>query len=199
MSSHLKFVELQNIRLVVSDLDAASEFYRDVFGFIEMQSHEKINDPVLTSWFGFGDRPKELDINIRFMFIPEVMTLALMKPEFKDGRHKKWHPFGNTNEITGGFQGYGVAPISFLVEDLDAAYKHILSFAQDPSYDNISISAPPQKLSPIKPHQVSASKNSIIHGNTALLERYRKVWETRENFHFRDPFGIHWVLCSNVV
>jgi catechol 2,3-dioxygenase-like lactoylglutathione lyase family enzyme len=196
MSTPIRFLELQHIKILVRDLDDASDFYREAFGFIEMHSHKDIRDPALSSWYGFG-HDSDFSLDIRFMMLPEVLTLALVRLHYPDGRPHGPNPFDHTDRKSGGFQGFGVGPLPMVVEDIDEAYAHFKQIAHDYGQKHqIRLSSPPQRLSPIQPHQIGAGRHSAVRGQDKLLDRLSEAWTRRVNFHMVDPFGVHWAFCN---
>jgi catechol 2,3-dioxygenase-like lactoylglutathione lyase family enzyme len=186
-----RIIEHQNIRMLVENIDVASEFYRQAFGAVEMQRHVGTREPALVRWF--GETPETLSIDIGISFVPDAFTLEFYKLDYVRGSHPG--PGVDAHSTAGGrFQGYGLGPQGIVVDDLDAAYRHLAY-----SGLNIQLSGPPMKYSPLHPLQTGACPKSAAFGQDPFLKRVTTIWEDRANFHFRDPMGIHWTVSNDVV
>ena len=199
----MKITQLAQIHVIVNDLDVAADFYRTVFGMIEMQSHNNLTNAGLAAYYGYTGNPEDFSVSLRFLFIPDVLTIKLVKLSVasyapgggggvKDSRAEAYR----CNKGSG-YMGRG--PISVVVADLDEAYQSLLAIAQDYSvkFDLLLVS-PPAFLSPLQPHEIGATKHSVLHGRGDILDEYAKAWPFRAKFQMIDPFGVQWEFNNNV-
>lgn len=194
----LSLDRLNHLHVVVDDLDRASAFYRDVFGSIEMQSHHDLVNTGLATYYGRGDRPESLRVSLRFIALPDVITLKLVKIDDLDYHGSSYR--GPSNAAAGYPADYGVGPISVVVSDLDAAYSELLAIARD--YDapyRIQLLSPPTFLSPLLPHQIGATEHSALKGEDAVLAAIAEKFAERAKFMMIDPFGVKWEFNNDVL
>ncbi len=192
----VKFVELQHLQIFVYDLDYASEFYREVFGFIEMQTHRNLHDSSFAAWFGMSDRANEFGLDFRFMFYPDVLSIKLVSVADKDAetRRKQFEPASHRLTL----RAEALGPVSMVVEDLEDTYKLLKRVEEERKYP-IKLFGGPQSCDPIDEANIEASKNSALYGQTEILEDIRETFKTRANFGLLDPFGVNWIMCKNVL
>lgn len=187
-------LSLAHLHVLVDDIDDASRFYREVLDFVEMQSHNKITNRGLATYYGFGDDPENFVVSLRFMAWPGVLTLKLIKAE------RGYSATRSTALQSLGYNALGLGPISVRVVDIDSTYDYLLKYAQD--YDSrykIQLVSPPVFLSPLLPHQIGATKNSALHGHEKVLQQIAATWPKRAKFQLIDPFGIRWEFNNNVI
>ena len=190
-----EFIDLAQLHILVDDIDEASEFYRNVFGMIEMQSHRNIVNAGLAEYYGHSGDPEDFRLSLRFMFIPDVVTLKLIKLENSDysssaslSSNKSYSKMSN-----------GLAAISVVVDDLEAAYEDLVAKARDYSEDSqIKLLSPPTFMSPLQPHEIATTPSSVLHGRDDILEEYLKTWPFRAKFQLIDPFGVRWEINNDV-
>lgn len=196
----IEFVDLAQVHVVVDDIDAASSFYREVLGMIEMQSHRDLSNAGLAAYYGYRGDPEGFKVSLRFMFIPEVVTIKLVQvnvsdyrgpidPKYGDGISKDQMIYGRR----------GVGPLSIVVKDLDAAYETLTEKARDySSRHRIELLSPPVFLAPLRPHEIGATEHSALHGQGEILEEFAKTWPFRAKFQMIDPFGVQWEFNNDV-
>jgi catechol 2,3-dioxygenase-like lactoylglutathione lyase family enzyme len=192
----VKFVELQHLQILVYDLDYASEFYREVFGFIEMQTHRNLHDSSFASWFGMSGKADEFGLDFRFMFYPDVLSIKLVSVVDRDveTRRNQFEPASHRLSI----RSEALGPVSMVVDDLDETYKLLKRVEEERKYP-IKLFGAPQSCDPITETHIEASKNSALYGQTEILEDIRETFKTRANFGLLDPFGVNWIMCRNVI
>jgi hypothetical protein len=176
----------------VNDLDDASDFYREVMGCIEMQSHNNLINRGLATYYGFEEIWDRLEVSLRFLVIPDVVTIKLVKMDVKGygGRSGMLPPKISPVEL---YSSAGAGPISLVVDDLDKAYAYFSAYASDyNSRHKISILSEPVFLSPLLPHQIGATTHSALFGNAQVLSDLKKKWPLRAKFQVVDPFGMRW-------
>lgn len=189
-----------HLHVLVDDLDAASTFYREVMGFIEMQSHEGLVNRGLATYYGRGDRPESLEVSLRFLLLPEVTTLKLVKIKDMDYRGVSSPPGGYPSQFRGYQLGGGAGPVSIVVDDLDAAYVELLRAARDySSRFRIQLLSPPTYLSPLLPHQTGTTKYSALRGEHEVIAQLADVFPSRAKFMMIDPFAVHWEFNNDVL
>jgi catechol 2,3-dioxygenase-like lactoylglutathione lyase family enzyme len=190
--SRFKIIEHQNIRMIVEDIDRASQFYARAFGAVEMQRHVGTTEPALVRWF--GETPETLSIDIGLSFVPNVLTLEFYKLNYLRGPNPGPGVDAHTTPGSGRFRGYGLGPQGIVVSDIEAAYRHFAYGGFD-----IQLSGPPLQYSSLARFGTGASPTSAARGEDSYLQHVANVWEDRINFHFSDPMGIHWTVSNNVV
>lgn len=188
----ISYKNLAHLHVIVPDLDHAADFYRSVMGFIEMQSHHNLINRGLGTYYGFEEIWDRVEISLRFLTLPEVLTIKLVKVVIK-GYGGASNSAALPADMTRAYVSAGAGPISVVVEDLDATYKHFSTYAQDySSRHRISILSPPSFLSPLLPHQVGATEHSALYGNVEVLDALARVFPQRAKFQVIDPFGVRW-------
>lgn len=193
-----KFSEHAHQHIIVSDLDVASDFYRSVMGFIEMQSHHNLINKGLATYYGYEEIWERLEVSLRFMVLPDVMTIKLVKTTVKGygGRSGALPQNLSSAEL---YSSAGIGPISLVVDNLDVAYKYFSTYASDySSRHKISILSDPVFLSPLLPHQIGATPQSALFDKKEVLSELRRKWTLRAKFQIIDPFGVRWELNNPV-
>lgn len=187
-----KYLSLAHLHVIVNDLDEASSFYREVMGCIEMQSHLNLINRGLGTYYGFEEIWDRLEVSLRFMVLPGVVTLKLIKWSVKGygGTSGTLPPNVSVPDL---YASGGLGPISLFVDDLDAAYTHFLTRASDyGSKHRISLLSPPVFMSPLLPHQTGASPASALAGQEEILRSLADRFPERAKFQLVDPFGVRW-------
>jgi len=193
-----RYCELAHLHVIVNDLDEASEFYRDVLGFIEMQSHHNLVNRGLGTYYGFEEIWDRLEVSLRFMFLPEVVSMKLVKMSVNGygGRSNSLPPDISIPNL---YSAGGLGPVSIVVDDLDAAYKHLSGYAMDyNSRFRISLLSEPVFLSPLLPHQTGATSSSALSGQREVLDDIAQKFPERAKFQMIDPFGVRWEFNNPV-
>jgi catechol 2,3-dioxygenase-like lactoylglutathione lyase family enzyme len=190
---------LAHVHIVVPDLDEASDFYREVLDFVEMQSHHNLVNRGLSTYYGFGEVWDSLTVSLRFLAWPGILTIKLLKATFAGYGPRS--NFGSTQPASGAiYSTYGAGPISVRVQDLDATFAHLSAYAQDYSAKHkISLLSPPVFLSPLLPHQTGATKQSALYGQDEILKQLAEAFPQRAKFQLIDPFGVRWEFNNNVL
>lgn len=186
------YKNLAHLHVIVPDIDDAADFYRNVMGFIEMQSHMNLINRGLGTYYGFEEIWDRLEISLRFLTLPEILTIKLVKIVVKGygGASGNLLP---VPDLARAYHNTGPGPVSIVVDDLDAAYAYFTQYAQDYSARHrISILSPPSFLSPLLPHQIGATKHSALYGNQQVLDDLARVFPQRAKFQVIDPFGVRW-------
>ncbi|EEE46454.2 VOC family protein [Roseibium alexandrii] len=192
----VRFVELQHLQVFVYDLDYASDFYREVFGFIEMQTHRGLHDESFAAWFGMQGRAKEFGLDFRFMFYPDVLSLKLVS--VADDETPKRHRAFRAEEYRLSRRTEALGPVSMVVEDIDETFKLLKRVEEERKYP-ITLFGDPKSCDTIEDSQIEASANSALSGQDEILEDIRKAFPTRANFGMLDPFGVNWIMCKDVI
>jgi hypothetical protein len=194
----IQYKNLAHVHIVVSDLDQAAGFYREVMGFVEMQSHNNLINRGLGTYYGFEEIWDRFEVSLRFLTLPEVITIKLVKVTIK-GYGGKSGSLPSENSLAGLYASGGLGPISVVVEDLDAAYKFFSTYAQDYSSKyRISLLSEPVFLSPLLPHQIGATKESALFGLPDVLKQLADAFPQRAKFQMIDPFGVRWEFNNPV-
>lgn len=182
---------LAHVHLMVDDIDAASEFYRNVMDFLEMQSHDIKGNPGLAAYYGLGESYQDFSVRMRFMAWPGVLTLKLIEVVSVNGaRPEVFNP--SEGEMYKG-QMAGLGALSVETTDIDAAFKRMTRHARNYGEKyRIKILSEPVFLSPIKPHEIGATENSIFHGKSGILDELENAFPERAKFQVVDPFGVRW-------
>ncbi|RWM94044.1 MAG: hypothetical protein EOR86_17815 [Mesorhizobium sp.] len=196
----LKFrcLDLAHLHIIVDDIDLASEFYRDVLGLVEMQSHNNLINRGLATYYGFEEIWDRLEVSLRFLTLPNIVTVKLVKIVVKGyGGRSGGLPSGLS--IPSLYSSGGLGPISIVVDDLDLAYEHFSAYASDYSAKfRISLLSPPVFLSPLLPHQIGATQHSALYGNKVVLDELARKFPDRAKFQMLDPFGLRWEFNNPV-
>lgn len=196
----LGIIDLAHIHVIVDDLDAASRFYREVMGFVEMQSHHDLVNRGLATYYGFGDEPENFVVSMRFLTYPGIMTLKLVKVNYRGYRGRPGYQPATASVAAQLYTTSGIGPISVRVDDLDATYARLLEYARDYSAPfKIQLLSPPVFLSPLAPHQIGTTQHSALRGHPEILDQLEKVWPTRAKVQMIDPFGVRWEFNNNVL
>ncbi|MGO8071078.1 VOC family protein [Rhizobium leguminosarum] len=191
-------LDLAHIHIIVDDLDYAAEFYRDVMGFIEMQSHNNLINRGLSTYYGFEEIWDRLEVSLRFLAFPNVLTIKLVKISVK-GYGGRSGSLPSDQGMARIYSSGGAGPVSVVVDDLDAAYEYYSAYASDYSARfRISLLSPPVFLSPLLPHQTGATQHSALYGNKVVLDDLAKRFPERAKFQMIDPFGMRWEFNNPV-
>jgi catechol 2,3-dioxygenase-like lactoylglutathione lyase family enzyme len=181
---------LAHVHVMVDDLDHASAFYRDVLDFVEMQSHHDLVNRGLAAYYGVED-PENFVVSLRFLTWPGALTLKLIQV-------KRWQESASRSQY-GGVSTYGQlqqgnnATLSVEVADLDETYKHLVRYSRDYGAEyKVQLLSPPVALSPLLPHQVGATRTSVLYGHHEILEELGRSFPERRKFQLVDPFGLRW-------
>lgn len=195
----IEFTDLAQVHVIVDDIDEASSFYRDVLGMIEMQSHRDIANPGLAAYYGYQGDPEEFRVSLCFLFIPEVITLKLVEVHASQYKGQIDSKYDSSKKDRLVYGRRGVGPLSVVVKDLDAAYEELVKKARDySSIHRFELLSPPMFLSPLRPHEIGATKYSVLHGKDEILEEFSKAWPFRAKFQLIDPFGVQWEFNNDV-
>lgn len=198
MTLPFEYRNLGHIHVVVPDLDEASDFYRTVMGFVEMQSHHNLVNRGLGTYYGFEEIWDRLEVSLRFLFLPSVMTIKLVKVNIKGygGRAGSLPPNISIPDL---YANGGLGPVSIVVDDLDKAYKYFSAYASNySSRHRISLLSEPVFLSPLLPHQTGATQHSALFGNKPVLDDLARKFPQRAKFQVIDPFGVRWELNNPI-
>lgn len=189
----IKYIDFQHLHIIVDDLEAASAFYRNVMDMVEMQTHERIVNQGLAAYYGVSN-PEDFVVSLRFMAIPGVLTLKLIKIE---------SPFYGSvvpEKVSGTYNKSGLSHISIAVEDLNSTYDHFLAYARNyNSKHKIKLVSHPVFLSPLSPHEISASENSVLRGQDEILQDILETFQDRAKFQMEDPYGVKWEFNNNLI
>lgn len=182
---------LAHVHVMVSDIDAASEFYRNVMDFLEMQSHDIKGNPGLAAYYGLGQDYQDFSVRLRFMSWPGVLTLKLIELVSVGGKRPEVFDPMDGEMYKGCIAGLGA--LSVETTDIDAAYKRMRRHARNYGQKyRIKILSEPVFVSPIKPHEIGATENSVLHGKTRILDELESAFSERAKFQVVDPFGLRW-------
>lgn len=201
----IKYLSHQHTHIIVDDIDNASEFYRDVMGMFEMQSHNNMTNKGLAAYYGIEDYENFI-VSLRFMVIPGVITVKLLQIENKNGygsrEYNKYNKYGKDSSRydSNSLYAQGIGPVSLNVEDLDAAYKHFLDYSR--GYSNkfkVKLLSPPVFLSPLLPHEIGATKHSLLANQKEILDELFTVFPLRAKFQLIDPFNVRWEFNNNII
>lgn len=194
----LKLKQLAHLHVIVPDLDDASGFYREVMGFFEMQSHLGLVNRGLGTYYGFEEIWDRLNISLRFMFLPEVVTIKLVQIAVTGYGGRASLP-STSASIPGIYSNIGPGPISLVCEDLDQTYATLKGYASDySSRYRIMLLSEPVFLSPLLPHQIGATPDSLLYGQDDALDDLKERWPLRAKFQMIDPFGVRWEFNNDV-
>lgn len=182
---------LGQLHIIVDDIDAASEFYRNVMGFLEMQSHHISGNAGLSAYYGIsGSEYDGFEVSLRFLTWPGVLTLKLVKIHDATVKSRE----GKIYQYLA-----GLGPVSIETEDLDRTFNILQKKARDYSGQwSIKLLSEPVYLSPLKPHEIGATKNSILHGNSEVLDEIERAFPERAKFQMIDPFGVSWEFNNSM-
>lgn len=192
---------LAHIHIVVDDLDYASEFYRTVMDFLEFQSHENLSNAGFARYYGWAGDPDDLRVSLRFMAWPDILTLKLVRVRVKNDYKAPLATPVLTEQFPprAVYAGGGVGPISVRTKDLDATFKYLSAYAQDYSSKyRITILSEPTFLSPLRPGEIGATSNSVLHNQTTVLDDLAKAFSQRSKFQMIDPFGARWEFNNDL-
>lgn len=209
--TRINYVGLAHLHVVVDDLDVASAFYREVLGFVEMQSHHDLINRGLNVYWGLAEDPESLEVSLRFMALPGLLTLKLTKlvyrPYYVQGRSYGGEKYQRTDRSTtnlapemGLGHNRGLGPISIVVDDLERTYEVLLEHARAyGTRHKVRLLSPPTFLSPLLPHQTGATEHSMLFGQMEILDQLANVFPERAKFQMIDPFGVRWEFNNNVL
>lgn len=190
--------ELAHLHIIVPDLDDAADFYRNVMGFIEMQSHHSLVNRGLGTYYGFEEIWDRLNVSLRFLFLPDVVTIKLIKIRVSGYGGDASLPAA-TDSVNHMYGSIGSGPVSLVCSDLDATYEALSTYAADySSRHKITLLSKPVFLSPLLPSQTGATEHSMLHGNQAALDALAELFPERAKFQMIDPFGVRWEFNNDV-
>lgn len=205
MPDRIQCVDLAHVHIIVDDIDYASEFYREVLDFVEMQSHDNLANPGLARYYGWFGNVDDFRVSLRFLTWPDALTIKLVKVRIRgiyDGSNAQM-PTQFEPRLTAGFSQYfstGTGALSVRVKDLDATFAHLLAYAQDyTSKYKITLISNPTFLSALKPGDIGATSNSALYQNDVVLEALAKTFDQRSKFQLIDPFGVRWEFNNDIV
>ncbi len=192
----VKYLAHQHTHIIVNDIDFAAEFYNTVMGLLEMQSHDSIVNKGMAAYYGIEDY-ENFKVSMRFMSLPGILTIKLLKVNYKYHGSDKVY---STEEYTSNDYSTGIGPISVAVENLDESYDYFVNYARN--YSNrfkIKLLSPPVFLSPILPHEIGATQNSILYGQKEILADIAETFPQRAKFQLIDPFNVRWEFNNNII
>jgi catechol 2,3-dioxygenase-like lactoylglutathione lyase family enzyme len=202
MADRIGCLGLAHLHVIVDDLDYASEFYRTVMDFLEFQSHENLSNPGLARYYGWSGNPDDFRVSLRFLAWPGILTLKLVRVRIKNDYKSPTLPPVSIDPLPPRdvYAGNGLGPVSVRAKDLDATFNFLASYAQDFSAKyRITIVSEPTFLSPLRPGEIGATKDSVLYQQTAILNTLAKTFPQRAKFQMIDPFGVRWEFNNDVV
>lgn len=201
----IQYATFGHLHILVDDLDEAGDFYRDVLDFVEMQSHDRLVNKGAATYYGLGDEYENIELSLRFLFIPDVLTIKLVKMTRRDlptrsqavSAQASGFPVQSRAPY---YRTRGVGPVNLYVSDLDSTYEQLVRYARDyRSRFKFQLLSPPTFLSPILPHQIGARPGSALYEQHDILEDMARTFPKRAKFQLIDPFGVTWEFNNNVI
>jgi catechol 2,3-dioxygenase-like lactoylglutathione lyase family enzyme len=202
MTDRIGCIGLAHLHVVVDDLDYAAEFYRTVLDFLEFQSHENLSNAGLARYYGWMGNPDDFRVSLRFLAWPDLLTLKLVRVRIKNDYKSPefMQPEAAIFAPRNVYGSNGIGPISVRVKDLDATFKFLSSYAQDYSAKyRVTILSEPTYLSPLRPGEIGATKDSVLYQQKDILEKIGKAFPQRAKFQLIDPFGVRWEFNNDVI
>ncbi|HYW19095.1 MAG TPA: VOC family protein [Nodularia sp. (in: cyanobacteria)] len=189
---------LAHIHIIVPDLDEAAEFYREVMGFLEMQSHHGLVNRGLATYYGFEEIWDRLNVSLRFLIFPDVLTIKLVQIKMTGYGGRASLPT-LSSDIPYLYGSVGTGPISVVAKDLDATYRILNDYASNYSSKfKITLLSEPVFMSPILPSQTGATEYSQLRGQARILRDLADKFPQRAKFQLIDPFGIRWEFNNDI-
>jgi catechol 2,3-dioxygenase-like lactoylglutathione lyase family enzyme len=188
----LECIAFSHLHILVRDLDEAAEFYREVMGFVEMQSHDNLANRGLAAYYGITENPENFRISLRFLALPGVFTIKLLKRETGS--------YGAVQQQqSASYEDIGLGPVSLVLKDLEKSYQHFEKYARVYSSKyKIRLLSKPVFLSPILPHQIGATRHSAFFEQREILADLERKFAQRAKFQMVDPFGVRWEFNNNI-
>lgn len=195
---HLGLKNLAHVHIIVPDLDEAAEFYREVMGFLEMQSHHGLVNRGLATYYGFQEIWDRLNISLRFLVFPEVLTIKLVQIKTIGYGGSASLPT-LSSQVPYLYGNVGPGPISVVAKDIDATYRILSNYASDYSAKfKLTLLSEPVFLSPLLPSQTGATEHSQLRGQDRILSDLAEKFPQRAKFQLIDPFGVRWEFNNDI-
>lgn len=177
------FQGVGHVNIIVEDIDAASDYYAELFGAEPRQDWRDFRNAGFAKSAGFLTNPEDVHVSIRFMEIPGAnLFLELMCYHNQDGSkeitYKKTHDLG------------GPRHICLRVDNMDAAFAHIKQMDgvqlinPSPEYQAFQIDEPPTS----EIHLPSDNERD----NIAEKQKICKIIGGIRYFYFLDKYGLQW-------
>ncbi len=177
-----KFKGLGHISLNVDDINAATEYYCDLFGAKKLQQFPHLKNIGFAKSAGFLDKPDEVDVSIVFLEIPGTpVHLELFCYHKPSGSQ-------NINYFKANDMG-GPRHICLRVNDIDTAFnslkdKEVTLINQSPEYK-------PFKIDNIKPNEFYFY-DPDLENNAQEKQKICDIIGNIRYFYFIDKYGIQW-------
>jgi maltose O-acetyltransferase len=174
---------VSHINIGVTDLTQAIEYYQRLLGVTPVRVFEKFRNRGFARSAGFLDEPERVSVSIAFVEIPGTdLTLELMQyhnpPAQNIVRAYKVNAVG------------GVRHIALKVDDIDRAFAHVKSLAEnqminaDPKYQ-------PFKIDPIQTTEFRFY-DAALEANEPEKAKVCRIVGNIRYFYFIDPNGVQW-------
>lgn len=178
----LEFKGLGHISLNVNDIDAAAEYYADLFGAKKLQKFPHLRNEGFAKSAGFLDEPDKVDVSIVFLEIPGTpVHLELFCYHNPTGTQNI--NYYRTNDMG------GPRHICLRVTDINAAFDSLKN--KEITLINQSVEYKPFKIDTITPEAFFFYDKTL----DADLNEKKKVCNIIGNtryFYFIDKYGIQW-------
>lgn len=185
----IKFDSLAHINIIVDDIEAATNFYVEVFNATPVQDFPNFKNVGFAKSAGFLENPNEVDVTIRIIKFPTNDNLLLELMEY----HYPTGPIVCSRKVANG-RGC-VGHVALGVSNIDEAF-HFLKTIDGVTMINQSPEYKPFKLDPI---QLSEFKffDSEMEADAKNKEDMCTAVGNISYFYFLDPYGVQWELVQS--
>ncbi|WP_127960346.1 VOC family protein [Serratia microhaemolytica] len=179
----IKFNGLGHINIVVSDINIASSYYRNLFGAIPQQEFPHFRNIGFAKSAGFLATPEQVTASIQFLEIPGAgVFLELMEYHQPLGITQRTEK--KANDIN------GVGHICLRVHDIDNAFAQIKNSPETRLISD-ETSYRPFKIDTITPDEFHFF-DPALENSQEEKQRVCDIIGKIRYFYFIDKYGVQW-------
>ncbi|OWO78673.1 bleomycin resistance protein [Photorhabdus luminescens] len=179
----INFKGLGHINIVVDDVMAAIDFYKNLFGAIPRQLFSHFKNKGFAKSAGFIDNPEQVDVSIAFLEIPGAKVFIELM-EYHSPIGTKRIEIKEVNDIG------GIGHICLRVKNIDSVFEHIKN-SPDVRLINSSPLYKPYKIDEITSDEFIFF-NEEDEKNSVLKQETGEIIGKIRYFYFIDKYNIQW-------
>ncbi|NHB61369.1 bleomycin resistance protein [Photorhabdus sp. RW14-46] len=179
----IDFKGLGHINIVVDDMTAAIDFYKNLFGAIPRQFFPHFKNKGFAKSAGFIDNPEQVDVSMAFLEIPGARVFIELM-EYHSPIGIKRVEIKEVNDIG------GIGHICLRVQNIDSVFEHIKN-SPDVRLINSSPLYKPYKIDEITRDEFMFF-NEEDEKNSVLKQETCEIMGKIRYFYFIDKYNIQW-------